>query len=134
MEFHRRRKIDASIDMTPMIDTLLQLFLVFLLTATFAASAVPLKLPRASAEQAPAADAIVVSLDATRQLFVNQEPIGPSELLGRLHASWQKDKERRIVLRADRALPYEKVLEVLQTIQRAGATQVDLAYEVGRQP
>ena len=134
MEFHRRRKIEAAIDMTPMIDTLLHLFLVFLLTASFAASAVPLQLPRASAEQTPPTGAVVVSLDATGQLFVNQEPVVQSELRGRLLAVWQKDKERRVILRAERALPYEKVLEVLQTIQHAGATQVDLAYEVDRQP
>jgi biopolymer transport protein ExbD len=129
MEFHRRRKIDAGIDMTPMIDTLLQLFLVFLLTATFAASAIPLNLPKASAEQPAPSEALVVSLDASNRTFINDEPIDQGELRGRLLVLLQKGTERKVSLRADRTLPYEKVLETLVIIQQAGVAQVHLAYE-----
>jgi biopolymer transport protein ExbD len=129
VEFHRRRKIDAGIDMTPMIDTLLQLFLVFLLTATFAASAIPLNLPKASADQQAPSEAVIVSLDASNQVFINDEPVVQGELRGRLLTSLQKGKERKVILRGDRTLPYEKVLEALVVIQQARVPQVHLAFE-----
>src|SRR5262245_30481746 len=129
MEFQRRRKTDTNIDMTPMIDTLLQLFVVFMLNMSFLASAVRLNLPRASAEQPAAADPIVVSLDAAARIFVNNEPVSRDELRVRLPALLSKSKERKVVLRADRGLRYEKVLEVLVAVQQAGGGHVSLAYE-----
>jgi biopolymer transport protein TolR len=135
MEFHRRRKVDARLDMTPMIDTLLQLFVVFLLNMSFLASAVRLNLPRASAAETAPAEAIVVSLDASNRLFLNNEPVTRAELRERLLARLQQSKERRVVLRADRTLPYERVLETLIAVQQAGVARVHLAYEeVGRGP
>src|SRR5262245_35988861 len=127
MEFHRRRKIEAGIDMTPMIDTLLQLFLVFLLTTTFAASAIPLDLPKASANQAAPSEAIVVSLDGAGRAFVNDEPVAHGDLRDRLLALLQGRTERKVILRADRKLPYEQALETLVLVQQAGVAHVHLA-------
>jgi biopolymer transport protein TolR len=129
MEFQRRRKVDSHIDMTPMIDTLLQLFVTFLLSMSFAASAVRLDLPRASASQVAPPDSITVSYDGAQQLFLNDERVSPAELQNRLPALLQKTEERKVVLRADRGLPYEKVLEVMVQIQQAGASHIRLAYD-----
>src|SRR5947209_4510350 len=126
MEFHRRRRVDTGIDMTPMIDTLLQLFVVFMLNMSFLASAVRLSLPRASADQAAPQEAIVVALDASNRLLVNNEPVGRHELRGRLRALLREAKEQRVMLRADRALPYESVLEALVAIRQAGVARVHL--------
>ena len=129
MEFVRRKKIDATIDMTPMIDTLLQLFVTFLLSMSFAASAVRLDLPRASANQTAPPDSITVALDGANQLFINHERVSLAELPGRLSTLLRKQEDRKVVLRADRVLPYEKVLEVMVLIQQAGASHIRLAYE-----
>lgn len=129
MEFYRRRKIDAGIDMTPMIDTLLQLFVVFMLNMSFLASAVRLDLPRASARQPAPTEAIVVSLDASNRVLVDDEPVPREELRRRLVALLQEGKGREVTLRADRTLPYEKVLAALIAIQQTGVAQVHLAYE-----
>src|SRR3954468_24282373 len=122
MEFHRRRKIDAGIDMTPMIDTLLQLFVTFLMSMTFAASAVRLELPRATAGPATPATPIVISLDAAGRLFFNEEPITPDGLRDRLIGALAQGREREVTLRADQALPYKNVLRTLVAITQAGAT------------
>jgi biopolymer transport protein ExbD len=132
MEFQRRRKIDAGIDMTPMIDTLLQLFVTFLMSMTFAASAVRLELPKAAAGSTTPAVPIVISVDAAHRFFCNNEPIAPGELRSRLIASLGTSKEREVVLRADGALPYKDVLKALVEINHAGATNVHLAYEAER--
>jgi biopolymer transport protein ExbD len=129
MDFRQRRKIDTHIDMTPMIDTLLQLFVVFMLNMSFLASAVHLELPKASADQAAPSAAIAVSLDASGQVFVNTEMVGRTNLLGRLRDELAKGKDGKVVLRADRALRYDQVLDALVIITQAGAAQVSLAYE-----
>jgi biopolymer transport protein TolR len=93
MEFQRRRKIEANIDMTPMIDTLLQLFMIFLLSASFVASAVRLNLPKASSNQTGPIQAVVVSLDAGNHLFVNNDPTNLQELPTRLTTLFRKSKD-----------------------------------------
>lgn len=129
MQFRRRRKVDANIDMTPMIDTLLQLFVAFLLSMSFVASAVRLDLPKASASSTATADGIVVVLNAAQQLFVNDESVEAEALPARLQAMLVKSPGRKIVLRADRTLPYEKILQTLIGVQQAGVGQVQLAYD-----
>jgi len=128
MEFRHRRKVDSTIDMTPMIDTLLQLFVVFLLSMSFMSSAVRLELPQASLDQLAPETPVVVTLDTADKVFVNDEPILRAELGGRLRAALQQAKNREVLLRADRKLLYDKVLETLIEMQKAGATNVHLAY------
>src|SRR5471030_1444869 len=112
MEFHRSRKIDANIDMTPMIDTLLQLFMIFLLSATFVASSVRLNLPKAGPGPKAPGKAVVVSIDAGSQLFVNNEPISLEQLPARMRSMLDKDGKQEFLLLADRDLPYGRVLNV----------------------
>ena len=129
MEFPRRRKIDAHIDMTPMIDTLLQLFLIFLISASFVASAVRLELPRASVNQKSPTEPIVVSLDADNQMFLNKEPIAVNDLRGKLTALLPKAKKQEVLLRADQSLAYKHVMRTIAEIKQAGVENIHLAYD-----
>lgn len=132
MEFRRRKRSDIGIDMTPMIDCVFQLLIFFLLSSAFLTPAVGLQLPRASAETASPPSAIFVTVDAAGQMFLNTAPVSREELPGRLLAEFRGKEKREVVLRADRALPYEKVVDALLAVQRAGGTQVHLAYEDAR--
>ena len=127
--FQRRRRIDGTIDMTPMIDTLLQLFVVFLLSMSFIASAVRLELPRTGVQQVAPDTPVVVSLDATGAIFVNNDTVDRNELRGRLEGLLKHAQKREVLLRADQSLPYKKVLETLVEVQQAGAANILLAYE-----
>jgi biopolymer transport protein ExbD len=129
MEFPRRRKIEAHIDMTPMIDTLLQLFLIFLISASFVASAVRLELPKTSVNQKAPADPIVVSLDADNKMFLNKEPIAANELRGKLAELLPKGKKQEVLLRADQSLPYKHVMHTIAEIRHAGVENINLAYD-----
>jgi biopolymer transport protein ExbD len=129
MEFPRRRRIDAHIDMTPMIDTLLQLFLIFLISASFVASAVRLELPKASANQKSPGESIVVSMDADNRLFLNNDSIELHELSGRLTSLLPGAKKQEVLLRADQSLPYKHILRTIAEIRRAGVENIHLAYD-----
>ena len=129
MEFPRRRKIEAHIDMTPIIDTLLQLFLIFLISASFVASAVRLELPKASVNQKSPSEPIVVSLDADNQMFLNREPIAVSDLRGKLNELLPKAKKQEVLLRADQSLAYKHIMRAIAEIKQAGVENINLAYD-----
>lgn len=129
MDIYRRRRINAQIDMTPMIDTLLQLFMIFLLSASFVASSVRLDLPQAAAEQHNPAKPAVVSINAENELFLNNAPVARADLRERLKVTLAKTQNRLVVLRADRTLAYQQVLLVLVEIQTTGVAQILLEYE-----
>jgi biopolymer transport protein ExbD len=132
MEFPRRKKIDAHIDMTPMIDTLLQLFMIFLLSATFVASAVRLDLPKASVKQKSPTDPVVVTLDAENRVFLNTEEIASNNLQRRLAAELSNAPKQEVLLRADQSLSYKHVMAAIARIKGAGAETIHLAYDEER--
>lgn len=132
MDFQPRKKIDAHIDMTPMIDTLLQLFLIFLISTTFVASAVRLDLPKAAVNQKPVKDPITVTLDADNRMFLNKDPIAGDELQRKLERLLPKAAKPEVLLRADQSLPYKHVMAAIAQIKGAGADTVHLAYDEER--
>ena len=129
MEFYRRRKIEANIDMTPMIDTLLQLFLIFLLSASFVASSVRLDLPKAGVQQKTQGKPVIVSLDLENHLFINQEMVSPADLLVKLPPLFRKENKQEVLLRADQSLAYKHVLKAIEALKKAGAENIHLAYD-----
>lgn len=130
MELYRRRRIDAHIDMTPMVDTLLQLFMIFLMSATFVASNVRLTLPRASVQRRATSEPVVVSLDASEKMYLNDHQIASDELSAKLPPLLERSPERAVLLRADRKLPYERVLAVIVDIQAGGAKNIIMASDL----
>jgi biopolymer transport protein ExbD len=134
VEFHRRRRIEANIDMTPMIDTLLQIFVAFLLSMTFLSSSVRLTLPQAAASQKEPMRPIVLTVDATNQLYLNNEKVSPAELPLRLPPLLAKAAKPEVDLVADQSLPYKHVLRTLLAVRQAGANDVHLKYEEERKP
>ena len=128
LDLYRRRRIDAHIDMTPMIDTLLQLFLIFMLSASFAVSAVRLKLPRASASPDKPTREIVVSVGPDGGLNLQGHPVARAELDTKLRELMDSLGQHGVQLQAHRTLSYETVLRTMVEIKGAGADQVLLVY------
>ena len=128
--FGKSRRVDATIDMTPMIDTLLQLFVVFMLNMTFAASALPLDLPKGQATSNAPTEAIIISLMEDDFLYFGDVPIDRAQLVAKLRERLDKDANTPVTLRAERRLPYEQVMQILDLINQSGAEKVHLAYEL----
>ncbi len=132
MNLYRRRRIEAHVDMTPMIDTLLQLFMIFLFGATFISASVNLELPQAPVYQkAPQTmpQEIVVSINANRILSLNNRPVSKSKLRVELQALLASTSKPVVTLIADRHLPYEEIILVLAEVHATGATSVRLGYD-----
>jgi biopolymer transport protein ExbD/biopolymer transport protein TolR len=120
----------ADMNVTPLVDVMLVLLIVFMVAAPLMAVGVPVDLPKAQAKQLnDQKPPIVVSIDQNGAFFIDQKAIDTDQLLPTLTSNSEDDKERRIHVRGDRNINYGKVMEVMGIINGAGFTKVALVSE-----
>ena len=115
----------SDINMTPLIDVMLVLVVIFLITAPLLASSIRLDLPRsdaASASDAPRA--LLVVVDRAGQVFLDDKPVSTAELATRMTGMAAQDPDTEVQLRADAAVPYGRVVEVIGVAQKAGLARI----------
>ena len=115
----------SEINVTPLVDVMLVLLVIFMLTAPLLTSAVRLELPRADApSSAPAPAPLTLALDAQGAIFLNDRPLSVEQLRLHLQDAARLNPETELQLRADQALPYGKVVEVMALAQKAGLSRI----------
>ena len=115
----------SEINVTPLVDVMLVLLVIFILTAPLLTSAIRLDLPKAEgaqAGQAPAAVTLVVNPQG--QVFFNDRALPLSELAVQLKAVASQRPDTEVQLRADQAVPYGRVVEVMGVAQKAGLSRI----------
>jgi biopolymer transport protein TolR len=115
----------SDINMTPLIDVMLVLVVIFLITAPLLASSIRLDLPRSDA--AGASDAprsVLVVVDRSGQVFLDDKPVSASDLAVRLSSVARLNPDTEVQLRADEAVPYGRVVEVIGVAQKAGLGRI----------
>ncbi len=125
-----RRSPMAEINVTPMVDVMLVLLIIFMVTAPLLTSGVQVDLPESKAAPLDQdRDPVSISIDPTGAHFIDDTPL-PDEMLGPRLAQIASGSEAeggpRIFLRADRGLHYGRVMEVMGEINRAGLRRVAL--------
>jgi biopolymer transport protein TolR len=127
---HRARRAPmAEINVTPMVDVMLVLLIIFMVTAPLLMSGVPVNLPDSRAKAlAQDQEPVQVSLDGTGALFIGDRLVPFDELPTRLAAIAEKGGEKppQVFLRADRGLDYGAVMRVMGELNRAGLNRVSL--------
>ena len=120
----------SDINVTPLVDVMLVLLIVFMVAAPLMTVGVPLDLPEAKAPavQMPK-DPLVVSLNAEGAIFVGETPVSVSELPARLTALWQADAQARVYIKGDRRVDYGRMMDLMSTVQAAGFLHVSLLAE-----
>ena len=125
----------SDINVTPLVDVMLVLLIVFMVAAPLMASGVKVDLPTSNAkplnEEKPP---IAVSLDAHGQVYVDKTAVNEKTLLPVLAQASNGDRERRIYLRGDQTLPYGKVIATMGEINDAGYAKVALVSEPPAHP
>jgi biopolymer transport protein TolR len=122
----------AEINVTPMVDVMLVLLVIFMVTAPLLTSTVDVDLPSTQAGQSRAADEpVTVTVNSQGQVFIGDTQIEPNDLVTRLRALGEnrRDREMRIYVRGDRMLAYGRVMEVMGIITAAGYERVALVVE-----
>jgi biopolymer transport protein TolR len=131
----RRYRPLAEINVTPLVDVMLVLLIIFMVTAPLMTSGVTVDLPKADA--APLnqdATPITLSVDSAGQIYLQDTEIPLGELVAKLRAIARNNPERRIFVRGDRALPYGRIMQVMATITQGGFTKVALLAESAPPP
>jgi biopolymer transport protein ExbD len=131
---HRQPGPMADINVTPMVDVMLVLLVIFILGAPVWTSSVQLELPKAQAQAAPAAPAttVTVAIDAKGQVFWNNEAVAPNVLDQRLAEAAKLDVQPELQLRADKDTRYETVAQVMAAAQTHGLTKLGFVTDPGK--
>ena len=115
----------SDINVTPLVDVMLVLLVIFILTAPLLTSAIRLELPKAEGAQAGEAPlAVTLVVNGQGQIFLNDKPILLPDLATRLKAVAAHRPDTEVQLRADQSVPYGRVVEVMGVAQKAGLTRI----------
>lgn len=127
---HARRRPQSEINVTPLVDVMLVLLIVFMVTAPLLTAGVPIDLPKTSAQQIQGTDEpLEVGIDAQGRIYLQKTEVQLVELIPRLQAISKGAADRRIFVKGDKAIGYGRVMEVMGTINAAGFTKVALITE-----
>ena len=123
----------SDINVTPLVDVMLVLVVILIITAPLMASSLRLDLPKAEgAKPQDAPKFVTVGMDAKGGLFLDDKPVTPAQLAQALSEAAQRSPETEVQLRADRSVPYGKVVEVMGAAQKAGLSRVGFVAEPPR--
>src|SRR6266702_6507194 len=120
----------AEINVTPMVDVMLVLLVIFMVTAPLLTVGVPLDLPKTSAaELVQPKEPVVLSLDREGDTFIGNERVEPGDLKDRLARLASEDPDRIVYVRGDRTILYAQLMDALGLVNSAGFTKVSLLAE-----
>ena len=122
----------TDINITPFVDVILVLLIIFMVTAPFAVSGVNVQLPRSQAKPLTlSGDPLVLSVSEGGEFFLGKAKVASGDLLAKLKAAKSSDKEASIYIRADKKVPYGKVMEAMGAAQAAGISRIGMMGEAG---
>ena len=125
----------SEINMTPLIDVMLVLLVIFIITAPLMTSSLKLDLPKAEGGGASNAPAfLALAIDAEGRLFLGDEAAQRAQLVQRAREAALRDPATEVQLRADSRVPYGRVAEVIGWLQEAGLTRIGFVTEAPTAP
>jgi biopolymer transport protein TolR len=121
----------SDINVTPFVDVMLVLLVVFMVTAPLLTVAVPLDLPKTQARTINAdKEPLVISIDQKGQVYLQENPSELEDLVAKLKAITGANPDARIFVRGDKSVSYGRIMEVMGTISAAGFNKVALVADV----
>ena len=131
MELHRSsRRLMSEINVTPFVDVMLVLLIIFMVTAPMMMQGVDVNLPRTSTQAIPSEEErLVVSITAKREIYLNEYKTSLDSLKRKLQAIFQNRPDRAVFLRADQTLPYGFVMEVMAAVRQSGIKRIGMVTE-----
>ena len=120
----------SDINMTPLIDVMLVLLVIFMITAPLMSSSLKLELPKTDAAQpSDTPQFIAVALDKEGRFFYGEEPLDAAAFAARVADAARRNPQTEVQLRADRSVPYGRVAELIGIVQKAGLTRIGFVAE-----
>ena len=127
-------EVMSEINMTPLVDVMLVLLIIFIITMPVIQHTVKVALPRASSsrDQTPT-DKLQLSVDAQGQFYLDQQAVSADALQERLRAQAAREPQPQLYIRGDKNVPYEHVAQAMTAAQRAGLSRIGFVTE-GQRP
>ena len=138
-ELRRGRRLMGEINVVPYIDVMLVLLIIFMVTAPMLAQGIKVELPQAASEPIEPEDLepLLLSVDSAGAMYLNlgdpELALAPERVLEIASAALRREPERPVLVKADRAVPYGRVVEGMVLLQQAGARKVGFVTEPLRQ-
>jgi biopolymer transport protein TolR len=131
----RRGRPMSEINVTPFVDVMLVLLIVFMVTAPLLTVGVPVDLPQTRAKSlGEDREPLAVTIDKAGQVFLQNTPIEVDQLVPKLTAISSNGYDQRIFVRGDKAVDYGKVMEVMGLLNAAGFTRIGLVNDSVKKP
>ena len=129
----RRSRPMSEINVTPFVDVMLVLLIVFMVTAPLLTVGVPVDLPKTHAQAlGQDREPLSVTIRKGGRIYVQNTPVGDDDLVPRLTASAANGYDQRIFVRGDKSVDYGRVMEVMAMISAAGFTHIGLVTDVAK--
>ena len=120
----------SDINVTPMVDVMLVLLVIFMVTAPLLTVGVPVELPKTEAREiTQQTEPLVISIDALGKVFIQDTEVGMGQLVPRLKAISKAKQNNKIFIRGDASISYGQVLELMALITSSGFDQVALVSD-----
>jgi biopolymer transport protein ExbD len=120
----------SEINMTPLVDVMLVLLIIFIITVPIMKHAVPVELPRASSQAPdPAVQSVRLTVDAQGDFYFNEARVSDEELDRLLREQAARQPQPQVQLKGDRSVRYERVAQALAAVQRAGLQNIGFVTE-----
>lgn len=126
-----RGQMVSEINVTPFVDVMLVLLIIFMVTAPMMTQGIDVKLPESTAPAIPSEEErLMVTINKDQKIFINENEVDLNVLGPKLSAMYQNQQQHKgVFLRADEKLPYGFVVEVMGTIRQAGIDQIGMVTE-----
>jgi biopolymer transport protein TolR len=127
---NNNRAVMAEINVTPLVDVMLVLLVIFMVTAPMMQQGVQVNLPKADSKAMAPADApVVVTVDKAGKVFIDKEEIPAGQLRTRLSAMFATRTKKEVFLNADAGVPYGEVVRTMADIKGAGIERLGMVTE-----
>ena len=119
----------ADINVTPLVDVVLVLLVIFMITAPVLQSGIEVNVPKTRTVREITEQRLVVTIDHDQKIFLGDQPINVHELAQRLHQSGSDPAHQIIYLRADQTVPFGAFASVMDAVKQAGITNVSIVTQ-----
>jgi biopolymer transport protein ExbD len=120
----------AEINVTPMVDVMLVLLIIFMVTAPLMMAQLPLELPKTGAQElGKPPEPLIVGMDTDGNYYVGSDKVAESDLMSKLQGIAQDNPDQIVYVRADKDIPYGKVVALLGEVGKAGFYKISLMSE-----
>jgi len=125
----RRRRFMAEINVIPLVDVVLVLLVIFMVTAPMLYRGMDITLPRSATNTIKPEQRVVLTVERDRRVFIDKDSVPLGLLQPRLEALHHKNPRVAVFLRADQAVPYGTVVQVMDSVKKAGIAKLGMVTD-----